>query len=80
MMFVCKMEYEEFLRRYKKAYQNMGYAILITDLNDLLYVRDSFTKIKKIIKEYGNDYIQFTDLFEPFMRDVINIKKVKYVI
>ena len=77
MLYVV-MEYEEFLRRYKKAYQNMGYAILIIDLNDLLYVRDSFTKIKKIIKEYGNDYIQFTDLFEPFMRDVINIKKVKY--
>lgn len=74
------MEYDEFLRRYKKAYKNMGYVILITDLNDLLYVRDSYSKIKKIIKEYGNEYIQFTELFEPFMRDVVNIKKVKYVI
>ena len=79
MLYVV-MEYEEFLRRYKKAYQNMGYVILITDLNDLLYVRDSYSKIKKIIKEYGNEYIQFTELFEPFMRDVVNIKKVKYVI
>ena len=74
------MEYEEFLRRYKKAYKGMGYAILITDLNDLLYVRDSYSKIKKIIKEYENEYIQFTDLFESFVRDVVNIKKVKYVI
>ena len=74
------MEEDEFLRRYKKAYKNMGYVILITDLNDLLYVRDSYSKIKKIIKEYGNEYIQFTELFEPFMRDVVNIKKVKYVI
>ena len=74
------MEYAEFLKRYKKAYKHMRYAILITDLNDLFYVRDSFYKIRKIIKEYDNEYIQFTDLFEPFMRDVVNIKKVKYVI
>lgn len=80
MMFVCKMEYEEFLRRYKKAYKHMRYAILITDSNDLLYVRDSYSKIKKIINEYSNEYIQFTDLFSPFIRDVVNIKKVKYVV
>lgn len=79
-MLYMVMEYEEFLRRYKKAYKNSGYAILVTDLNDLLYVRDSYSKIKKIIKEYENEYIQFTDLFEPFVKDVINIKKVKYVI
>ncbi len=58
----------------------MRYAILITDSNDLLYVRDSYSKIKKIINEYSNEYIQFTDLFSPFIRDVVNIKKVKYVV